>query len=305
MVFPELAELKLNLDGWINVNVGNLSVHIVDLIPEGSPRRKLVLNCRVTNPASCDICILDVWVDVIAINGLRLAAGRLFHSMHNRVDPAIIEAGGNGFGAFHIELPACVLQHIEERRAGGDVKLQFLSRVLICEVSKVDDVKILGVPFETTFESDSTDRFEYKIPESDWIKILKSLAWSELEIVELPSSKLRSVPALARALKRFEDAQECYRQGDWEETMLNCRKAFEAIVQDATGTDDMSRANQAFVSLIGEGEKAHRLTKVAKSLDDFLHLGRHENLPNISIKRGDSQLALQLTGALLTYLGQQ
>ena len=295
------------------MNIDNLPVHIVEVIAEGPPRRKLVLNCRVTNPVSCDICILDVWVDVIAINGLRLAAGKLFYSMHNRTDPAIIEAGAKGLGAFDIELPACVLQHIEERRAGGDVKLQFLSRVLISEVRKVkdskvserDDVQILGVPFETTFMGDGTDRFEYMIPQSEWIKILKNLAWSEIEILELPSSKLRSVLPLARAFKRFEDAQECYRRGDWEETMLNCRKAFEAIVQDATGTDDMSRANQAFVSLIGEGEKADRLTEVAKSLGDFLHLGRHENLPNISIKRGDSQLALQLTGVLLTYLGQQ
>jgi hypothetical protein len=275
--------------------------------------RKLILNCWVTNSTSYDICILDVWVDVMAINSLRLAVGKLFYCMHNRIDPAIIKAGTKGLGAFHIELPACVLEHIEERRAGGDVKLQFLSRVLISEVRKVkdskmsehDDLQILGVPFETTFTGDSTDRFEYIIPQSEWIKILKSLTWSEIEILELPSGKLRSVPKLARALKRFEDAQECHRRGDWEETMLNCRKAFEAIVQDVTGTDDMSRANQAFVSLIGEGEKADRLTKVTKSLGEFLHLGRHENLPNISIKRADSQLVLQLTGVLLTYLGQQ
>jgi len=287
------------------VSVGNLPIHIVDLIAERPPRRKLKLTCNVTNTTSCDICILDAWIDVMAIDSLKLAEGKLFQSMHNRVDPAIIEAGGKGLGAFHIELPARVLQNIEERRAGGDVKLLFFSRVLISEISIVDDVKTLGVPFETAFESDGNGRFEYMIPQSEWIKILKSLAWSELEIVEFPSSKVRSVPPLARALERFKDAQECYRRGDWEESMLNCRKAFEAIVQDATGANDMGQADQVFVSLIGDGEKADRFKKVAKSLGDFLHLGRHENLPNISIKRKDSELALLLTGALLTYLGQQ
>ena len=170
---------------------------------------------------------------------------------------------------------------------------------------EVEGIKTLGVPFETTFEGERKDSFDYIIPQSEWIKLLRNLAWSELEIVELPSSRLRSVPPLERASNRFKDAQECYRRGDWEATMLNCRKAYEAIVQDHTSTNDMSQADQVFRDLIDESEKADRIKRIAKSVDNFLHLGRHENLPDISIKRADSQLALLLTGALLKYLGEQ
>ena len=210
-------------------------------------------------------------------------------------------------------MTTCVLQHIEEHRTGGDVKLQFQSRVLILKMPKVnyskfseiEDIKTIGVPFETTFVGEDTDRFEYTIAQSEWIKMLRNLMWSELEILELPSSKLRSVQPLGRALKRFEDAQECYRRGDWEATMLNCRKVYEAIVQDHTGTHDMSQAEQVYTSLIGEGVKAERFSSMARSLGNFLHLGRHENLPDVLISRADSQLALLLTGALLKYLGEQ
>jgi hypothetical protein len=289
----------------MDIKIPGLPIIVVNLAAHHPPRRALEISCDVRNPASFDICILDAWVKVEVLGGLKIAEGKIFQTMHNRVDPAIIVTGKTGLGAFHIELPGHILQSIEERRAGGDVKLLVSSRVLVSRALMINDVLTLGVPFETEFTNGGSGRFEYLIPQSEWIKILKSLAWSELELFEVPSSRIRSVPPLARALGRFEDAQGCYRRGDWEESMLNCRKAFEAIVQDATGQPNMKKTYQAFISIMGEGVKADRLNELAKSLGDFLHLGRHENLPDIRIKRTDSELALRLTGAILTYLGKQ
>lgn len=283
----------------------DLPITVIEYHAEPPPKRKLELTCNVTNPAAFDICILDAWVRVEALDGLILAEGRLFQSMHNRVDPAIITSGKQGLGAFHIDLPTMVIHHIEQLRAGGDVKLRFSSRVLVCEVLTLNAVTILKPPYETQFGDKGLGYFEYLLPQSEWLKLLKSLSWSELEILELPSSRLRVIPSLGRALKRFEDAQQNYRNGDWEETMMNCRKAFEAIIQDVSGELDMSKAHQVFVSIIGPGEKADRFDKLAKSLGDFLHLGRHETHPHISIRRADAEIALLLTGSLLAYLGQQ
>lgn len=192
----------------------SLLINVQELSADQPTRRQLVLTCNITNSASFDICILDVWVKVEALNSLKLTEGKLFQSLHNRVDPAIILQGKDGLVSFHIDLPPQVLQHIEERRAGGDVKLFFSSRVLVSEVFPVNNVKALGVPFETEFENAGSGRFEHVIPQSEWINLLKSLAWSELEVLELPTSRLRSVPHLFRALERFKDAQECYRRGD-------------------------------------------------------------------------------------------
>jgi hypothetical protein len=286
------------------MKVPNLPITVLNHRAERPPRRQLEISCHITNPASFDICILDVWIKVEALNGLTLAEGKLFQSMHNRVDPAIISSGQNGLGAIHVDLPVQVLQHIEERRAGGDVKLLLSSRILVSEVLVVNNVKTLGIPFETAFGDVSSGRFEYLIPQSEWIKVLKGLAWSELELLELPLVKITATPALTRAIQRFEDAQACYRRGDWSETMMNCRKAFEAVIKDATGEDDLKAADRAFESLIGEARKAKLLNDVAKNLADFLHLARHEQLPPIQIKPEDAQLALHLTGAFLAYLGR-
>lgn len=272
---------------------------------EPPPQRKLVLTCRLTNSASFDICIVDSWIRVEALDSLLLAEGRNFLVMYNRVDPAIIPTGKQGLGAFHIELPAQVIHHIEQRRAGGDVKLRLSSRVIVSQVSGQGDAAILKPPYETQFGDASLGYLDYLIPQSEWIKLLKRLGWSELEILELPIGRLRTTAPLARALERFNDAQQNYRNGDWEATMLNCRKAFEAIVQDATGELNMGKAHQAYISLLGEGEKTERFDKLAKYLGEFLHLGRHENPIHVSIKRADAELSLILTGALLTYLSQQ
>jgi hypothetical protein len=292
----------MSLRDLSKVQMPNLPVVIQRLYAEPPPRRKLKFECRITNPASFDICILDAWVRLEALNGLLVAEGKIFQSMHNRVDPAIIPAGKHGIGAFHVDLPTHVIHQIEQRRTGGDVKLVFSSRVLVSEIYASNDMAMLKPPHETQFSDGGPDFLEYTIPQSEWVKLLKSLGWSELEILEIPSSKLRVIPHLARALQRFEDAQQNYRNGDWEEALMNCRKAFEAIVQDFNGELDMSKAREAFVSILGEGEKANRFDNLAKSLGDFLQLGRHET--GISIKRADAELALLLTGALLTYLGQ-
>lgn len=67
----------------------------------------------------------------------------------------------------------------------------------------------------------------------------------------------------------------------------------------------MRKSSEMLKSLVGKGEKAERLDQLVKTLSNFLHLGRHEYLPPILIKRADAQLALHLTGALLVYLGEQ
>jgi hypothetical protein len=283
----------------------SLAINILRVEAERPPRRQLVLMCNIGNNTAFDLCILDAWVTAEALNGIKLAEGRLFQPMYNRVDPAIIPARGSGLGALHIELPAEVIQEVEEQRTGGDIKLAISSRVLIAKVSTAGDVTTLQAPFETQFGDAGLGRFEYLIPQSEWLKLLRNLDWSELEILELPSRRFRAIPSLARAIERFKEAQESYRRGDWEASMLNCRKAFEAIVQDTVAEADMSKAHQALVSIMGEGDKTDRLDDLVKSLGRFLHLGRHENLPPISIKRPDAELALRLTGTLLSYLGQQ
>lgn len=284
--------------------ITHLPIRILGHYAEAPPKRKLELRCSVTNPGAVPICIMDTWVRVEAMNGMVLADGKIFQSMNNRADMAMILPGKEGMGAFHIDLSSEAMHKIEQVRRGSDFKLTISSRVLVSEVHRDNKISTLKPPYETDFEIGSTARFEHIIPQSEWIKVLRSLAWSELELFELPAGRFRSSPTLSRALERFEEAQQNFRNGLWEETMLNCRKAFEAVVIEHSGKPGMDKATEAFASILGNGEKAERFNDIAKSLGQFLHLGRHETKPDVLIKPADAELAIFLTGGLLRYLGQ-
>ena len=281
--------------------IRNLPIQIINICAEGLPKRNLLITCDYTNPSEFDICLLDAWVTIKVFHGEIIANGKIFQSLNDMDSHAIVPSMKTGQGEFHIELNNTILHHIEKVRAGGDISLLFESRVLI---SKVNDVNSLAAPYETAFSIGGNSRFSHQIPQSDWIKILKVIHWSELELLELPMSQIRIIPQLSRALSRFDEAQECFRRGDWDATMLNCRMVFEAIVQDTTGDKEMSKAKEAFSILINDEEKSTRLNNLVKSLGNFLHLGRHETPSNITINRSDAEFSLLLTGGMLRYLSQ-
>jgi HEPN domain-containing protein len=285
------------------MDVLRLPITIDTLYARGLPRRQLELSCTVKNPAPFDICILDAWIKVQAFTGLNLAEGKLFHPQYALASPAVTHSREECSGVITIELPPTVLHQIEARRAGGDITLRILSRVVACEVRTETGVTTLGTPLPTQFEDGHGGYFEHTIPQSEWVKVLRMLQWSEFELLEFPSRNLQVNPILARALKRLEDAQDCYRRGDWAESMGNCRKAFEALIKDVSGEDKMTGAPKAMRSLIDEEQKAECIDRIVKELGDFLHLARHEQLPPVSIKPEDAEVALRLTGALLVYLG--
>ncbi len=284
--------------------VPRLRMTVYEVRAEKPPRRQLELFCHVANPGPSAICILDAWLKVTAFQDLRIAEGRLFYPEDNRIDPASIRAGANGHGVIVIDLPTLMLERIERRRGGtNDLVLGMSSRVRVSEVSSQTREQLLGVPFETCFTDGRGDFFEYKIAQSDWVGLLRNLEWSELEVVEIPTGKLKAIPALARAFGCFADAQDCYRRGLWDEAMMNCRKAFEAMVKDAVGEDSMKEALRAYEAIMGGGEKAERFNDLTRALGNFLALARHEKLPPIRIRPSDATLAVRMTGAIFSYLG--
>lgn len=287
----------------MDMEIQKLFIKVVRLDASGPPRRQLELTCNVKNQAPFDICILDAWITVATLDGLRLADGKLFHLHFPISSLAIIRSGQECPGVIIIELPSMVLNQIEAQRAGGDFGLRISSTVIACEVRSQNGTITLGAPLLTQFEDRPGGNFEYTVPQSEWIKVLLRLGWSEIGLLEIPSRNLKANPALARALKRLEDAQDCYRRGYWEDSMANCRKVFEALIKNVADEDDMSHALEAIESLIGKGQKAESINKMVKELSDFLQIARHEKLPAIQIKPEDAELALHFTGALLAYLG--
>lgn len=287
-----------------NQRVNPIKLNLTINEPQGHqpPNRRVELRCEIRNQTHIDICILNAWMRVELLNDVNLAEGSLFYSMHNLVDPATIPAGQQGLGAIVIPLSDNILAHIEKIRTGGDVTFRIYSKLLVSSISKKENMSLLGVPYEAQFENKGSVSVDYTIPQSEWIKILRALGWSELQAFEIPSAKLKAIPGLQRSLDRFNDAQECHRRGDWDESMVNCRKAFEAMIKDATREEDLTKAAQAFAGIIGNEQKADKFNKMVIALGNFLHLARHEQLAPVQMRQTDSLLALHLTGAMLSYL---
>lgn len=264
------------------------------------PTRELRLECQIHSPPTGSVFIFDVWVKAMIQGGITIAEGRLFEPHHARSGPASLRFHDPGIASIHIPLSALSLNSIEQQRAGGDVELSVLTNALISHLPR-DNPMLMTVPMERSLVTVGSDRLVYPIPQSEWIKVLRQLQWSELELIELPGTSATRPPSLARAFSRLSDATEAYRRGEWEDTMANCRKAFEALVQDLTGKPDMAATGPLLETILGEGPKAARVDALVKELGQFLHLARHEQHPSVKIGRADAAFSLHLTSALLQY----
>jgi HEPN domain-containing protein len=151
--------------------------------------------------------------------------------------------------------------------------------------------------------SQGTSDFKYTIPQSEWLKLLSQLKWSAIEIFEVPMESLSPDPNLRRAIELLREAQNRFLRGDWPGVLQNCRQAFEAAAADVGQTSDKSSNFQQLLDRVGGGKKSEKLNEVVKSLSGFCQLGRHEDLPAVSITREDARAALRCTLSIFALLG--
>jgi hypothetical protein len=55
---------------------------------------------------------------------------------------------------------------------------------------------------------------------------------------------------------------------------------------------------------VPDNRVADRINILIKEFAPFLHFGRHEQLPIVSIGPNEAQVALQITGALISYISK-
>jgi len=221
------------------------------------------------------------------------------------VEPALVWGGDKrARGEIIIPLSGPVIAMIEASRNGGDLIFEIDSRVLLSKAVEGPPGlrSVLMAPTEGRFTIGIDSRIKHTIPQSEWIKLLRRLEWSEAELVELPVDLLRSEPRLARARERLRDAETSLARGDWEGVFQNCRKAWEAAARGLTGQKEHQSALPKLRSYFGEGLEAERLNAVALEFGEFLHLGRHEQAGDVKIDRAHAILALRITTALLGFL---
>lgn len=283
-----------------------INLAIVHHQAHGQPQRRLELTCHLSHSAPHPFCLLDAWLRIEGPNALAIAEGPLLYTRNAKIRAAMLWPNDTNLATLVIPFSNAVLQHLEDLRGGGDLALTIWSQLRISQGVKnaLGSVDMLGVPFESHLQSTKHgDHIEFKLPQSEWVKILRGLQWSELDLIELPMTTSTSSNFI-RALKRLQEGVEAYRRGQWEPSMSNCRKAFEALIKDTSGKDSLSETEATLSALISDAQKAKAINGLVRSLSSFLHLARHEHAESIDIGPKDALLALHVTAATLSYLAK-
>lgn len=286
----------------------DLELQIREISASAPHYRSLSLECTIHNRGNKEVALLEAWVTVKTGGNSTLVDGFHYQQYNAPAYRATIQAGENGNGRILIPLTPDILYSLEKERSGKDLQFMIYSRVLIAPVESIkpttgEPFYLLGAPWETKFSTGNSYPASHKIPQSEWIKLLASLNWSQVELFEIPIETFSSDPNLRHAIELLREAQNRFSRGDWAGTLQNCRQAFEAAAADIGQTDNKKDNFQKLSDRISNIKKREKLNTLISSLSGFAHLGRHEDVPKIDITREDALMVLRCTLSIFSLLG--
>lgn len=276
-----------------------LNVSIAEMRAEGPPTRALVVRVVVRSRFETPIYVVRSRVLVNA-NGFQLANGDFLTLSYAAVKPLVLSPGEeNPSGEFRIPLSRESIAWIERHRH-GDVELSISA---YCTVAAVTADGTLGAPWENIVtEPNGSSPTRFKVPLSQWIQYLASWVYADVELAEIPS-ELRS-GRLAGAWKRWDEAVEDYRRGQWEDSLGACYRAIEdaAWVMTPEGADKADK--KALLKLLSPDKKGALYDPVFTAFNELLHTGRHAQASAATRPdRADALFAVSVTHAILVRLG--
>jgi hypothetical protein len=230
-----------------------------------------------------------------------VAEGDFVQVMTAPVRPATI--GGRDGNYLHVTIPLSseAIYLVEQCRQSGDLEYALIFNVVMSPVVSHSGESVLGVPRRVLVRNRiGNSGVQGRIPQTQWLQHLKQMGWQDTDIIEIALAPLaRQIPEAGR---RFEEARDRFRAGDWEGTLQSCRSVQESVARVYSPGEqrpNMKTLRDAF----DQGEKGDHLNAVTIALGEFYHLGRHES--GARINRADALYALQSTAAFLTYLGRR
>ncbi len=286
----------------------NITVTIDGVRAESGGIPRLILNFLAKNTSDLNLGIITVNAEMRVISSF--AEQDISRSYF--IGYAVLEPQGGQFPkhtdqTWTLALPLYpyTLQKIEEMRKGADL---FLTGLFFCVAVNMPDLvsPLTGLArASVSTPGYSTLYCPFRVAQSDWVRILKTLGYGDTLLIEVP---LRSVPAKARmrkALAHLEDAWGHFNEANDEETLVSCYKAFEFLAKQAQVRTPDDHAFEKLLAGIDVEEKRRRLAQLMDYLCRFLALTRHEaGHEKLAVDRRDSEYALILAQASLGYLAK-
>ena len=270
---------------------------------------KLTLNLGVESQSEAQLAIISVTAAIWVTEDMTVHDNRKSYF----IGTGFLESNGgqlslNQKTSWKIGIPLSPyqLQKIEEKRSGKDL---FLSVQFFCTAGirfNGQQPHIRNISYPAVGVIGHSDGYcSFKVAQSDWVKNLKELGYGDYVLCEIP---LRGVPArvrLKKALAHLEDAWAHFSNGNEEETLVSCYKAFEFLAKQVKMTDPNQQAFEKILAGVGDEKKRKRLELLMDYVCRFFALSRHEEGEEaVFFNRKDSEYAVILAQATLGYLAK-
>jgi hypothetical protein len=197
-----------------------------------------------------------------------------------------------------MDLDAHMLRRIEELR-DGDILLKI---VLYAFWVAVDATT--GSIAEPVVEAQNvTDRDQsqtIRIPQTDWLKILEGLKYGKFTVFEIETPVPPLDDVLVEAIKHLSQATRLFNEGNYEESMVRCRRAIESAVDRLE-----AKSGRQLSDLLASGSRTEFIRGLASKTKEFLAPAAHgteEPRAPEPKNREDARLANVMSYAVISYL---
>lgn len=197
-----------------------------------------------------------------------------------------------------MDLDERLIRRIEELRDGGDLHLAI---TLYCAWAAIGPSGEFAEPITDAQTVAGYDRSQtIRIPQTDWLKTLEGLRYGKYAVFEIETPPPPSDDVLAEAIEHLSQARRLFDEGNYEESMVRCRRAIESAVDKVE-----KKSGRQLVDILGGGSRADFVKGLASKTKEFLaptaHGGEEPRLPEPK-NREDARLTNIMAYATVAYV---
>ncbi len=185
-----------------------------------------------------------------------------------------------------VRLTPYLLHRIEELRLGSDLWFQFEPMGSGLSIS-LQDGKVEVINFQINSNT-------WKYPKSEWIDHLNTTEFNRIELIEIPKVEFPKISLTDEVMKFLSKANTAMTQGRYGDVLKECRSVIDTLdngLEEWAKTISLTEEEnnkikqngkqgtkrETYLSkLIGDKEKAMRLSKVISDLHYYFSLDPHE-----------------------------
>ncbi len=188
--------------------------------------------------------------------------------------------------ALEILLSPRQVEHLERVRGGSD--LVFSGFIWVNCVGSAEP-------------SVAQESFSYRVPQSEWLEVLRAMGYSRTLLFEVPDPTEQVVPQLSEAVKQFGKAHEAMLRGEWRGSVALCRDVIEAL---SMGLADSDADDPVFAPLFKnqrEMDKPTRIKLLRRAIKLLTHPAKHVDEVSVRFEwtRQDAIAVLGLVSSML------